>query len=150
MDSNLWGSFKPPPLGLYLSTTAFQESSPKLVIYTIYIYNKLFIAQTNNSEDSCPDLKTLNWQEFFSQGFFNGRYPRPRKFKKVESGGWGAVSMLHQPENNYSDSGNPPDLSTGPDASWYKQEDHAATELCPYQGMCWYWCWSRWILTCPL
>lgn len=43
--------------------------------------------------------------------------------------------MLHHPENNYSDTGNPPDLSTGPDAPRYKQEDHTATQLCPYQGM---------------
>lgn len=80
VDSNLWGSFKPLPLGLYLSTIVFLEFSPKLVIYTIYMHSKLFVAQTNNSEDSCPE--NIKLAGTFQPGIFNGRYPRPRNLKK--------------------------------------------------------------------
>lgn len=43
--------------------------------------------------------------------------------------------MFHQPEKKYSDIGKSPDISTGPDALWQKQEDHTAAQLCPSQGM---------------
>lgn len=59
---------------------------PKIIyLHHVCMYSKLFTPQKNSSADSYPGLKTLNWQELFIQGFFNGRCPRPGNFTEIKS-----------------------------------------------------------------
>lgn len=87
MESSLWGSSKTSSLHhlAYISQQLHSTSFPQNQLFTPYICIS-YLHHRQTIQKTPPGLKTLTWQELFSQGFFNGRCPRPGNFKEIKSG----------------------------------------------------------------
>lgn len=86
MVSNLWGSSKTSSLHhlAYISEQLHSKSFPKNYLFTQYICIRSYSHHRQTIQQTYSGLKTLTCQELFSQGFFNGRCPRPGNFKEIK------------------------------------------------------------------